>query len=103
MAPPEGSWPALFMGSFVPSGYLKFVKVLEVLGGLFVAIPRTRGLGLLILGPILVNILAYHLFIMQGEGLGEPLLLGLGVLALICLWAERRHFLALCFQGGRAS
>ncbi len=45
--PPEGSYMALFMGAFVPSGYLTFVKVLEVVGGVLVAVPRTRGLGLL--------------------------------------------------------
>ena len=40
--------------AFGPTGYLNFVKVLEVVGGLLVAIPRTRRMGLLVLGPILV-------------------------------------------------
>lgn len=102
--PPEGSWAAMFMGSFVPSGYLTFVKVLETAGGLLVAIPRTRGLGLLVLGPILVNIGAFHVFIMEGVGATDPMILGLAALALVCLWAERGALLALCFKtGARAS
>lgn len=100
-APPEGSWAAMFLGSFAPSGYLRFVKVLEVVGGLLVAIPRTRAMGLLVLGPILVNILAFHVFIMEGEGLTDPTLLGIAALALVCLFAERRAFAALCFKSER--
>jgi putative oxidoreductase len=91
------------MGAFVPSGYLTFVKVLEVLGGVLVAIPRTRGMGLLILGPIIVNIFAFHAFIMEGAGMIEPMLLAVGLLALVCLWAERRSFLALAFKAGAAN
>ncbi|MCB9898529.1 MAG: VOC family protein [Planctomycetes bacterium] len=94
-APPEGSPPALFMGAFAPTGYLTFVKLLEVLGGLLVAVPRTRNLGLLVLGPIVVNILAFHVFIMGGEGLLEPMLLAVVALAAFLLWVERRAFAAL--------
>ncbi|HTD66260.1 MAG TPA: DoxX family protein, partial [Candidatus Limnocylindria bacterium] len=61
--PPEGTPPAHFMAAFVPTGYLTFVKAFELLGGLLVIIPRTRNLGLLVLGPIIVNILAFHVFV----------------------------------------
>jgi uncharacterized membrane protein YphA (DoxX/SURF4 family) len=93
--PPEGSPPALFMAAFAPTGYLTFVKVLEVLGGLLVAVPRTRNLGLLVLGPILVNIVAFHAFITDGVGLLEPLLVLIYVLVACLLWAERRAFAGL--------
>ncbi len=89
---PEGSPAALFMGAFGPTGYMNFVKVLEVLGGVLVAIPRTRNLGLLVLGPIIVNILAYHIFITGGEGLFEPVLLILVGLAAYLLWVGRKAF-----------
>lgn len=72
---PEGSPMAMFMGAFAPTGYMTFVKVLELLGGVLVAIPRTRNLGLLILGPIIVNILAFTVFVANGQGLlGAPLI-----------------------------
>lgn len=89
---PEGTPAAHFMAAFVPTGYLSFVKVLEVLGGIFVAIPRTRNLGLLVLGPIIVNVLAYHLFVMNGEGLFAPPLVIIALLAAYLLWAERKAF-----------
>lgn len=90
--PPEGSPMALFMGAFAPTGYMSFIKVLELTGGLLVAIPRTRNIGLLVLGPIIVNILAYHVFIMDGEGLVNPVIIGICLLAAFLLWSERRAF-----------
>lgn len=93
--PPEGSPIALFMGAFVPTGYLTFVKVLEVLGGVLVAIPRSRNLGLLLLGPIIVNILAFHVFVAGSQGLLDPVLLTICALAAFLLWCERRAFAGL--------
>jgi hypothetical protein len=47
-----------------------------------------------VLGPIVINILCYHVLIMKGEGLmGPPLLVA--VLAAFVLFAERRSFAAL--------
>jgi putative oxidoreductase len=93
--PPEGSAPALFMGALFPTGYLTFVKCLEVLGGLLVEVPRTRNLGLLILGPIIVNILCFHVFLVQRTTLGDPVLIAVTLLALFLLWAERQAFATL--------
>jgi uncharacterized membrane protein YphA (DoxX/SURF4 family) len=93
--PPEGTPAALFMGALVPTGYMTFVKVLELLGGILVAIPRTRNFGLLILGPILVNILAFHVFIMKGATIMDPMLIAIVLLALYLLWAGRKNFAAL--------
>jgi len=90
--PPEGSSAAMFMGAFGPTGYMTFVLVLEALGGVLAAIPRTRNLGLLVLGPIIVNILAFHIFITKGEGLNNPMLIGIVVLALFLLWTDRKKF-----------
>jgi hypothetical protein len=94
-APPEGTPPAHFMAAFAPTGYLTFVKVLQLLGGLLVIIPRTRNLGLLILGPIIINILAFHIFVTGGEGMANPMLIGICVLALFLLWSERKAFACL--------
>ncbi|MEP2775978.1 MAG: DoxX family protein [Luteolibacter sp.] len=68
-APPEGSPPAMFMGALMPTGYMHLVKSCELLGGILVAIPLTRNFGLLLLGPVIVNILAFHIFITGGAGL----------------------------------
>ena len=93
--PPEGTPAAFFMAAFVPTGYLTFVKVLELLGGILVAIPRTRNFGLLVLGPIIVNILAFHTFVMKGTGLFDPPIIGICLLAAYLLWAGRKAFASL--------
>jgi len=93
--PPEGTPAAMFMAAFVPTGYMTFVKVCELIGGILVAIPRTRNFGLLILGPILVNILAFHVFIMKGATLFDPMLIVIVLLALYVLWAGRGNFARL--------
>ena len=92
---PEGTPMAMFMGAFGPTGYMTFVKVLELIGGVLVAIPRTRNFGLLVLGPIIVNVLAFHAFITKGEGLFNPLLLLIVALALYLLWVGRKAFAGL--------
>jgi hypothetical protein len=92
---PEGSPIALFMGAFGPTGYMTFVKICELAGGILVAIPRTRNLGLLVLGPIIVNILAFHACITNGEGLLDPMLDGIVLLALYLLWNARKKFAGL--------
>lgn len=92
---PEGTPAAMFMGAFVPTGYLAFIKALEIAGGVLIAIPRTRNFGLLILGPIVVNILAYHVFITKGAGLFDPSLVVIVLLTSYLLWVGRKAFLGL--------
>lgn len=78
--PPEGSPAAMFMGGMFVSGMLVFVKVLEILGGFLLAIPATRNLGLLVLGPIIVNIFAFHFFFFGPASLLDPMMIGIAVL-----------------------
>jgi putative oxidoreductase len=63
-----------------------------------VAIPLTRNLGLLVLGPILLNIIAFHVFITKGETLADPVLGLLVALALYLLWVERKAFAGLIWR-----
>ncbi|MEO5713710.1 MAG: hypothetical protein ABIT37_09505 [Luteolibacter sp.] len=93
--PPAGSPPALFMEALVPTGYMHFVKTCELLGGILVAIPRTRNFGLLLLGPVIANILAFHIFLTKGAGLTDPPLVLLCLLAAYLLWDGRKAFLGL--------
>ncbi len=93
--PPEGSPAAMFFAAFGPTGYLTFIKIMELAGGVLVAIPRTRNWGLLVLGPILINILAFHAFITQGAGLFDPMLVLIVLLMAFLLWSERKAFLGL--------
>lgn len=85
----------LFMAAMFPTGYLAFVKVLEILGGLLVALPKTRNIGLLVLGPIIVNILAFHVFLTQGAGFTDPPILVISILSAFLLFIERKAWLGL--------
>jgi len=91
--PVEGTIAGDFMKAFALSGWLYMVKSCELIGGILVAIPKTRNFGLLILGPIIINILTYHLLIEGGADIAVPAVLG--ALALFLLWVERRAFLNL--------
>ncbi len=92
---PPGTPVAMFMAAFGPSGYLGFVKLCELLGGILVAIPATRNFGLLVLGPIIINILAFHTFITKGDGLFNPVIILIVLLAAFLLWCGRKAFLGL--------
>ena len=96
--PPEGSPAALFMGAIGPTGMLTLIKVCELVGGLLLIIPRTRNIGLLFLGPIIVNILAYHALIARdltasGGTIGMMAFISLAPLYL--LWVERKAWAGL--------
>lgn len=80
------------------TGYMTFVKGFEILGGVLTAIPKTRNLGLLILGPILVNIIAFTVVtggVAALFGAGSILLILLCLMAVTLLWADRRRWLGL--------
>jgi putative oxidoreductase len=85
----------LFMAALAPTGYLAFVKVMEILGGVLVAFPKTRNFGLLVLGPIILNILAFHAFLLKGAGLFDPMILLICALAAFLLWSGRKSFAGL--------
>jgi hypothetical protein len=83
--------PESFVGLMYASGYLAVIKALEVLGGVLLVIPRTRVLGLFLVGAILFNIACVHQFFFGG--LKDPTVIGLIVLTLLVAWSKR---CALC-------
>jgi len=91
-SPPADTPVGLFFATFFPTGYLAAVKVLEVLGGLLVASGRFTAVGLLILGPIILNILFFDLFLAKAF---NPVSTLAAVLALFVLWSERARFAPL--------
>lgn len=85
---PEGSQAGAFMGAMYLTGFLTVVKVLEVVGGLLLLSGRFTNLALAILGPIVINIALFHVFLVGG-GYAMPALIG--VLSLVAL-AGRKDF-----------
>jgi len=92
---PEGTPAWHFMQAFGPTGYVKFVKMFEFVGGIVVMIPRLRNLSLLLLGPVIVNIIAFHVFVDDPKHLINPLLDIIIVCALYLLWDARKKFSGL--------
>ena len=83
---------AAFLSALDASGYmLPMLKLLEVLCGALLILGRFVPLALTLLAPILVNILAFHLYLSPA-----PPELGFAValvgLELFCAWAWRARF-----------
>src|SRR6476660_5509883 len=66
--PPMSGPSGEFFGSMHVTGYLYAVALCQVIGGLLLIVGRFVPLGLTLLGPIVVNILLYHIF-MDRSGL----------------------------------
>jgi putative oxidoreductase len=90
---PEGSPTAQFMAVMGPSGWMKLVGLFQVFGGLFVLSGRAAPLGLALLAPVLVNILAFHALIQGGAGIAPGLIFT--VLEAFLIYAYRGHFAPL--------
>jgi putative oxidoreductase len=89
--PPEG--PARdFMTALFVSHYLYIVGALQVGGGLLLFTRRWAALGLTLIGPIIVNILCFHV-LMAPSGL--PMAIGVSAIAAFLLWQLRGNFAGL--------
>lgn len=93
--PAPGSPPAMFIGTMYATGFLKFVKTLEILGAILVIIPKTRNWGLLILGPIVVGIVATNIYVKGGNAVFAPPVIAISIMAAYLLWNARSKFLKL--------
>jgi len=89
--PPEG--PAReFMTALFLSHYLYVVGALQVVGGVLLFTGRWTPLGLALVGPVIVNILCFHLLMAPA---GLPMAIVVSLLALFLLWRYRAHFAGL--------
>jgi putative oxidoreductase len=91
--PPAGSPPAQFMGVMAPSGWMHSVGFFQLVGGLLVLVGGTAPLGLCILGPIIVNILIFHIQLAGGQDIAPGLVAA--VLEIILIYAYRASFIGL--------
>jgi putative oxidoreductase len=95
--PPPPSGPAGdFMKALFVSHYAYVVGALQVAGGLLVLTGRFTPLGLTLLGPVIVNILLFHILLNRT---GLPMAIFISVLALIVLWQYSASFAGLLESG----
>jgi putative oxidoreductase len=83
---------AEFLGAMVHTGYFNVILLLQVIGGLLLLTGISVPLGLTLLGPVIVNIVMFHLF-MDRKGLGLALIIL--ILSLFLLWQHWASFAGL--------
>ena len=90
--PPMSGPAGDFIGAMYITGYLQIIAALQVIGGALLLIGRYVPLGLTLLGPIIVNIDLFHIF-MDHSGL--PMAILVSALSLFLLWRHRDAFAGL--------
>jgi putative oxidoreductase len=90
--PPMQGQAGAFIGALINSGYVYVVAILQLIGGLLLLVGRFIPLGLTLLGPVIVNIMLYHIFF---DPKGMPIAIIISILALFLLWACRDKFPAI--------
>ena len=95
MGPMPSGLAGQFIGALAQSHYFWVVAALQVAGGALMLVNRYVPLGLVLLGPVIVNIVLYHVFL-------NPSGAGLAVLAVI-LWLivfywHRQYFSGIFVQ-----
>src|SRR4030095_910827 len=81
-----------FMTALFLSHYLYVVGTLQVVGGVLLLTGRWTPLGVALVGPVIVNILCFHLLMAPA---GLPMGIVGSFLALFLLWRSRAHFACL--------
>ncbi|MCM4165042.1 MULTISPECIES: DoxX family protein [unclassified Arenibacter] len=75
------------MGSFITIKWiLPLVAIVEIIGGVIMAIPKTRALGAIIILPVMVGIFVHHL-VLDISGIGMALILfAINIWAIVDNW-----------------
>ena len=92
---PPGGVAGQFLGAMFESKYVYAVVVLELVGGVLLLVNRYVPLALTLLGPVLVNILLFHI-LMEPQGL--PIAIITAVLWFLVYWGVRSAFAGIFVQ-----
>ena len=95
MGPPPTGLAGQFMGALFQSHYYWVVAALQIAGGALLLVNRYVPLGLVLLGPVIVNILLYHIFLNPA---GAGLAIVVTVLWFIVFYAHRQAFSGIFAQ-----
>jgi len=95
MGPMPSGLAGQFIGALMLSHYFWVVAALQIAGGALLLVNRFVPLGLVLLGPVIVNILLYHLFL---NPTGIALAMVVTVLWLIVFYAHRQYFSGIFAQ-----
>jgi uncharacterized membrane protein YphA (DoxX/SURF4 family) len=95
MGPMPSGLAGQFIGALILSHYFWVIAALQIAGGALLLVNRFVPLGLVLLGPVIVNIILYHLFLNPA---GIVLALVVTILWLIVFYARRRYFSGIFAQ-----
>ena len=95
MGPMPTGLAGQFIGALFMSHYYWIVAGLQVIGGLLLLVNRFVPLALVLLGPVIVNIILYHLFL-NPAGIALPILVT--ILWLIVFYGHRQYFAGIFVQ-----
>ncbi len=84
-----------FVTALIESHYVLFVSALQVAGGVLLLVNRYVPLGLTLLGPIIVNIILFHL-LMARSGLAGAIVIA--ILWCVVAFRQRQYFSGLFVQ-----
>lgn len=90
--PPIPGDAGIFLRILFTSHYVVAVALLQVAGGALLLAGRFVPLGLVLLGPIIVNILLFHLLLLPS---GLPMAIIVVLLESFLIWAYRSAFAGL--------
>jgi len=95
MGPMPTGLAGQFMGALILSHYYWVVAALQIAGGLLLLVNRFVPLALVLLGPVIVNILCYHVFLNHA---GAAPAVVVTILWFIVFYAKRQHFSGIFVQ-----
>src|SRR3977135_758084 len=87
-----------FVGALVLSHYFWVVAALQIAGGVLLLANRFVPLGLVLLGPVIVNIICYHVFLNPSGAVPAAVVT---VLWLIVFYGKRQYFSGIFAQRTR--
>src|SRR4030095_14186339 len=89
MGPMPTGLAGQFIGALVVSHYYWVVAVLQIAGGLLLLANRFVPLALVLLGPVIVKLICYHVFLNPS---GAPFAAVVTVLWFIVFYGKRQYF-----------
>ena len=95
MGPMPSGLAGQFMGALFQSHYYWVVAGLQVAGGLLLLVNRFVPLALVLLGPVIVNIILYHVFLNSS---GAALAIVVVILWGIVFYSYRQYFSSIFVQ-----
>ena len=95
MGPPPTGLAGQFIGALFASHYYWVIAGLQIAGGVLLLVNRFVPLGLVLLGPVIVNIILYHLFLIPA-GVAPAILVT--ILWFIVFYGHRQYFSGIFVQ-----